>query len=65
MIKSPNQLQSPSYLGDGVYVGHDGYQTWIVTFDGIRVTNQVALEPGMVQKISDWHQRVVMRGEVD
>jgi len=24
-------MQDMDYLGDGVYVGHDGYQLWLTT----------------------------------
>jgi len=26
-----NQLKNPSYIGDGVYVAHDGHQVWLMT----------------------------------
>ena len=35
------------YLGDAVYVGHDGYQLWLTTNDGIRETQRIALEPAV------------------
>lgn len=37
------------YIGDGVYVTHDGYQLWLRTGDG---NNQrIALEPACVQAL--------------
>ena len=33
------------YLGDGLYASHDGYQFWLRSENGIRVLNEVALEP--------------------
>ena len=44
----PDTLTQKSYLGDGVYIGFDGYLFWIYTAIGIGgtdVTNAVALEP--------------------
>ena len=37
-------LQDTSYLGDGAYVGHDGFQIWLVTHDGYSTTNAVAVD---------------------
>lgn len=34
-----------AYLGDGVYVDHDGYALTLTTEDGIRATNTIYLEP--------------------
>ena len=34
-----------TYLGDGVYVGFDGYQIWLITSDGLGETNRIALDP--------------------
>jgi hypothetical protein len=39
-------LKLREYVGDGAYIGHDGYQVWIVSHDGISITNKVAIEPG-------------------
>jgi hypothetical protein len=33
------------YLGDAVYASFDGYQIWLVTTDGLSITNKIALEP--------------------
>lgn len=32
------------YIGDGVYCWYDGYHLWLVTYDGYKVTNRVALD---------------------
>lgn len=36
--------KTAEYLGDGVYLYHDGYQIWLATHDGSIVTNAIALE---------------------
>lgn len=33
------------YLGDGVYVRFDGWGLWLTTENGVRVTNEIFLEP--------------------
>lgn len=33
------------YLGDGVYLSHDGYQYVLTTDDGLVVTNTIYLDP--------------------
>lgn len=43
-----------TYLGDAVYVEHDGYQVWLVTTDGIRDTNSIALEPSVLAAFEAW-----------
>lgn len=37
--------QYKQYLGDGVYVDFDGYMLILTTEDGIRVLNEIFLEP--------------------
>jgi hypothetical protein len=34
-----------SYLGDGCFADHDGYQLVLTTSNGIEDTNTIALEP--------------------
>lgn len=48
------------YLGDGVYVAHDGYQLWIRANDADwgRPTVEVALEPNVVLRLIDYAMRV-------
>lgn len=36
------------YLGDAVYASFDGYHIWLKTSNGERITNEVALEPGVL-----------------
>ena len=44
-------LRSITYLGDAVYATFDGYQIWLLTTNGIEITNKVALEPYVWQKL--------------
>lgn len=47
-------LKNKDYLGDGVYVGHDGYHIWIYTSNGIAVTNEVALDNHVLDAFKRW-----------
>ena len=50
-------LQDRAYLGDGVYVGHDGYNIWLaVTRDGR--PEQVALEPAVFAELVAYERRL-------
>ncbi len=39
------RLPPKRYIGDGVYIYHDGFSVVITTEDGIRATNRIVLEP--------------------
>jgi hypothetical protein len=32
------------YLGDGLYATYDGYQLWLIAYNGIEILNRVALD---------------------
>jgi hypothetical protein len=46
------------FLGDGVYASYDGYQIWLYTSDGTRVTNRVALDQTVFQELLEYEQRL-------
>lgn len=46
------KMQDPQHLGDGVYVGHDGYQLWLSVGDHMHPT--IALEPGIAKAILEY-----------
>ena len=39
--------QDQTYLGDGVYASHDGYQIWLTTRRSEKRVDSVALEPSV------------------
>ena len=43
-----------TYLGDGVYVDHDGYQIVLTTEDGIRATNTIYMEPEVLKALKEY-----------
>lgn len=47
-----NNLQFGSYLGDGVYVGFDGFKIWLYTHEG----NRIALEPVVFQQLIKYRE---------
>lgn len=48
------EFQDPDYVGDGVYVGHDGYQVWVQTDQG----DCIALEPSVMVRLRQYVERV-------
>jgi len=50
-------LKLLDYIGDGVYVGFDGYHIWLVTYNGINITNEVALEQPVLTSFIGWLER--------
>ena len=42
------------YLGDAVYVEHDGYHVVLTTSDGIRDTNRICLDPYVLLSFYNW-----------
>ncbi len=44
MEKLKNPKFRSTYLGDGLYGAHDGYQFWLMACNGIEILDEVALE---------------------
>jgi len=42
------------HIGDGAFVEFDGYHIVLTTSDGIRDTNRVCLDPGVVAMFDLW-----------
>jgi hypothetical protein len=49
---------SKDYLGDGVYASFDGWHMWLRTSDGLRVTNEIALEPAVYSALVRYATRL-------
>lgn len=49
-----DHLEDRLYLGDAVYVGHDGYYIWLWTSDGMIATNKIALEPAVFRAFLEY-----------
>ena len=51
-------LKEPTYLGDGAYAGHDGFQAWVWTSNGITESKPIALEPDVLISLIEYAKRV-------
>ena len=47
-------LTNIQYLGDGVYVGFNFGALWLITSDGIKITNEICLEPEVIQAFKSY-----------
>jgi hypothetical protein len=57
-----DELAKKTYLGDGVYAHHDGYQIWLTTLEG----NRIAVEPSVMialVKYDEETKRVIEIGD--
>lgn len=50
--------QNPDYLGDGVYVGHDGYQIWLKANSHEMPSDSIALEPEVLEKLIQYANKI-------
>ena len=52
-------LQDPDYMGDSVYIGHDGYHLILVTNNGgPEMSNRIAIEPQVLTSIIRYRDRI-------
>jgi len=49
-------MQDQKYLGDGVYVGHDGYQLWLSVGDNKNWS--IALEPKVLNQLIEYYNKL-------
>ena len=60
-------MRDMEYLGDAVYVGHDGYHIWLATGDHKNLTDphgvRIALEPAVFAALVDYHERIRDEGD--
>ena len=54
----PQPQTNQEYLGDGLYAEFDGDQVWLFTHDGYQRTNEVALEPGVLESFLKYVERL-------
>jgi hypothetical protein len=53
-----------TYLGDCVYISHDGYQIWLRTERDGRI-HEIALEPGLPDALTAYERRIRSQGHPD
>lgn len=51
MLEAAKEKSRKEYLGDGVYIDHDGYQFKLTTEDGYSETNTIYLDPQVVDSL--------------
>lgn len=51
-------MPKAQYLGDGLYADYDGYQIRLYASNGIETSNQVFLEPNVVDAFLSYIARV-------
>ena len=49
--------QDMDYMGDGVYVGHDGYQLWLTTGSHENI-ELLAIEPNVLKNLNNYFNRI-------
>ena len=52
-IKKIMKINEKKYLGDGVYIEHNGYHWVLTTENGIEVTNTIYLDSYVAQALLD------------
>ncbi len=58
MSRQVEDMDEPkAYLGDGVYASFDGYQVWIWTSNGLRLSERIALEPSVLEALNRFNTR--------
>lgn len=50
-------MQDMDYLGDGVYVGHDGYQLWLTT-GSHENPELLAIDPSVLKALNKYAARI-------
>lgn len=58
MIGNAARFRDARYVGDGVYVGHDGYHLWVWTSNGFQESEPIALEPKVLAALVGYHDRL-------
>lgn len=51
--------QEKVYLGDAVYVEHDGFHLVLTTNNGLRDTNTIALDPEVYEALTRYVNRLI------
>lgn len=60
-MKTPEK----TYVGDGVYVEHDGFGLVLTTEDGYSTTNRIVLEPDVLKDLVRFARKAGMSPEIE
>jgi hypothetical protein len=56
------ELHDKDYLGDGVYIGHDGFALYLRANDPDNPTDEVVIEPAVWRELVRYVDRVANQG---
>jgi len=56
-------MSKKAYIGDGVYVDHDGFGLILTTEDGLRTLNRIYLEPEVLVELERYMNLLKKGGE--
>ena len=56
-------MSEKAYLGDAVYVHHDGFGLVLTTEDGYKTTNRIYLEPEVIRALEEYINLLKKGGE--
>lgn len=62
LIRVDCKKQTHDYIGDGVYVGFDGYQVWLATDRGTGECHLIALEPKVLNELFHYARKRMSNG---
>jgi hypothetical protein len=51
-------MKDQEYIGDGVYVGHDGWHIWLYANHHENPTDKIALEPEVYERLLAWVEKL-------
>ena len=58
-----DNFREPEYLGDGVYIGHDGYQFWLRLQSHENTEGQIALDRGTLDNMKMYTDRITKKAD--
>ncbi len=58
-------MKEKTYLGDGVYAAFDGYGINLTTENGIQTTNEIHLEPQVLDNLNQFRESLTKRENND
>uniref|UniRef100_A0A6H1ZDI7 Uncharacterized protein n=1 Tax=viral metagenome TaxID=1070528 RepID=A0A6H1ZDI7_9ZZZZ len=58
-IDFEGEKRPASYLGDGVYVIHDGYGIWLHANDHKNPTDKIYLEPSVLEGLNNFNRECI------
>ena len=54
-------MEDQEYIGDGVYVGHDGHQFWLYANHHEFPTDKIALEVEVFTELTNYVKKILLK----